>query len=259
MSNNIAMYRQNYHYCLGMEAPSASDVEIGDALQYDRTGSWGLLVKKPVTAGLHADFAGIAVKRVLKGEIANQALAVMGVVPCKFKNHASAEPWTFATPVNNQKYLTYSPTPTNIILLTDQTEGTDEHGPTEANPPVVMIMPNTAAAQMKWVEVTITDVDTASDAYAVIPEPARIITAMAITAEAVTTKDNTITFAIGATAIEGLEVVCGTDGAATNKLYTGTYATGDNVLTAPGVVKVSTDGEGDAGGATRVFIGYIPY
>lgn len=259
MSNNTAMYGQNYSYCMGMQAPAASDVEPGDALQYDRTGTWGLLMKQPVTANLLKDFAGIAVKGVLRGEKANQALATMGVVPCKFKNHASAAAWSYCTPVNAQDYLTYSATPTNIILLTDQTDGTAEHGPNSTSPPVVMLLPNTGLQTIKSVQVEIEAIGTASSDWVVIPEKATIIGAYAVTEAAITDATSEITFELGGTAITGMGISCTVAGAAIGKVYTATAPTALNLVAAGGAVEVVNDGGATAGGKTMVTILYVPY
>jgi hypothetical protein len=261
MSTLSSMEGRGSPYLIGCRANRAdnADIATGDALQWDRAGTEGLDVKQPVTTGLRRDFAGIAVADIEDGEQRNAALAFLGPVRCKFLNNAAAAKYTYATPVTGQDYLTYSATPTNIILLTDQTTGTAVHGPSEGDDaPVVLLLPNVANAVIKAVTVEIEAVETAASDWVVIPEAAIILGAYAVTEAAITGASANITFEIGGTPITSMAIECTVAGAAAGKVYTAAAPTGANVVTAGQAIEVVGDGGSDTGGKTMVTIFYIP-
>ena len=125
---------------LNARADSAR-AEMGDAVCYQPTAKNGVSIVQPTTALAPGNFLGILSMDIAHGDQRNAAVVATGIAVAKFKNHASATAGTYCTPVNGQDYLTYSATPTRIVLLTDQSSGTDEHSPNEAVPPKVLLLP----------------------------------------------------------------------------------------------------------------------
>lgn len=118
----------------------ATDLPAGSLVMMDYDNEDGLTGGKPNAYAAIA--AGILVKGVEAGCQSNAAMAVEGPVACRFKGHASAKAGTYARPVPGQTYLTYSPSTTPFILLTDMTADTDVHTLDDgADAPQVLILP----------------------------------------------------------------------------------------------------------------------
>jgi len=138
----------------------SSDLPGGSVVMPDFDSEDGLTGGAPNASCAVA--MGILLKGVEAGAQSNAALAVEGVVLCRFKNHASADVGTYARPVPGQTYLTYSPTPTPFVLLTDQSSGTDVHGLDDGeDAPSVLILPSLRGgpAHLYWDAPVVADTD----------------------------------------------------------------------------------------------------
>lgn len=173
----------------------------GSAAQWDKSGTNGIDIQEPLAAdGLIALFAGIMTKDLAIGDESDSALCVEGVVPCYFKNHASAAAGTWATPVTSERYLTYSAIPTGILLLTDQTSGTSETSVDASTPPRVWILPASAREGLQSVfslSNVIADISTSETVYSVAPVGCRLVAAYCVIAGAVTGTSTVITIGDG--------------------------------------------------------------
>ena len=138
-----AQGRQNQTFVTARnERADSNPIEEGDALQWDEDEDGAVGVIRPVGAAgvLAAEFAGIARLPIAYKDQRNASIVASGETKCKFLNAATAEPGAYCTPVANQDYLTVTDDETEIILLTDQTDGTAVHGPEEGvNAPRVLI------------------------------------------------------------------------------------------------------------------------
>lgn len=76
------------------------------------------------------------------GDEGSSIVVCQGVVPVRFKNHASAEPGTYAAMINDsgQVYMTYANFITNAVVVTDQSDGTDIQEIEQENPPLVRFL-----------------------------------------------------------------------------------------------------------------------
>jgi len=139
-------------------AAQGTDMDQGDPVVLDVGEFDGISAKQPTLAlGLVRNFLGILRENQTDGAFSDTNLLSEGVVACNFKNHASAAAGTYATPVNGQDYLTYSPKRTNVVLLTNQTSGTAVHTPGEGvAAPKVLILPDRTEggelAQQYWAD-----------------------------------------------------------------------------------------------------------
>lgn len=254
----------------------ATALAVGTSVQWDKTALDGKTIKAAATAGLLTDFAGILAKALPAtdgGDNAQNAagLVTEGIVACRFKNHSSAKAGTWATPVNAQGYLTYSATPTGILLLTDQSSGTSEHTPDEgAAAPKVWILPpryqiwaiqadlDTAeAAELSGtLQATVADVSSASTGYIVAPEALTVTGGYIVVSGAVTLANAVVTVSdLADAAALTLTVVHGTSGAGVK--YTGVLGTaGNRTFTAGEVIKIACDGGSTDAASGQVILTY---
>lgn len=132
---------QSHEAVLAARTDNAELAE-GDVLQLNLAAGDGVSVIQPLLSkGLVRSFRGVTRHQIDDEAASDTGSQVTGRMQCKFKNHASAAIGSYATPVDGQDYLTYSPIRTNIILLTTQTTGTAVTGPSSgADAPEVFIM-----------------------------------------------------------------------------------------------------------------------
>lgn len=95
-------------------------------------------------------FAGILNRTLADDQEESTALVTEGKVKARFLGHASAAAETWAVPVPGQSYLTYSPVPTGIRLLTDMTGDTSVHEADESGAASVYIYPGAMKGMLYW-------------------------------------------------------------------------------------------------------------
>lgn len=76
------------------------------------------------------------------GDEGSSIVVCQGVVPVRFRNHASAEPGSYAALVVDagEVFMTFSADITNAVVVTDQSDGTDIQEVEQENPPLVRFL-----------------------------------------------------------------------------------------------------------------------
>lgn len=160
MAQNASMLDAAYVELRPFKNGDSADLPAGSVVMRDLNSEDGLTGgAQNASVGLPC---GILLKEVPAGQHTNAGLATEGPAFCRFKNHASATAGTYARPVPGQNYLTYSPTPTPFVLLTDQSSGTDVHGLDDgADAPKVLILPSLSGgpAHLYWATPGVADAD----------------------------------------------------------------------------------------------------
>ena len=249
------------HFNKVLNARSSGDVAVGDVLQFKPATYDGISMLQPVTAnGLLGAFGGIAVAIVPLGEERNKGAVKEGEAACKYKNTSLSVVGSYAIPVTGQDYLTHSPEPTNIILLTDQTTGTDVHTPEESPQPEVRILANVGElSEVKTLTVEIPDIsDTSSEIrHIAAPGAIEILAVRTCISAAITVADAIITVKNGVAGAVVAAVTIATAGSAVGTVDE-TKATAANAVFARNdVITVETDEGSTTASLCIVSIDYI--
>lgn len=231
----------------------------GDAVQYEPATYDGFSCLQPVAAnGLLGKFAGVLEEALDFNQERNGGLVREGDVFCKFKNHASAAIGTWAIPVTGEDYFTYNLEPTGILLLTDQTDGTAEHGPDETSAPKVRLYPNIGELGLvKTMEIQILDISTAAIHFQVAPCALQILTVQTVIEGAITSVDALVTVKNGAAGSTVAVVTVAYTGSAAGTVDE-TAATAANAVFARGDdISIETNGASTGTKRCTVVISYI--
>lgn len=226
-----------------------ADVAKGDVVQRSVTAYDLVTVKRPeVEDGLTGGIAGVALDEIDNDGQRSNGVAVRGRVRAKVIGSPNAAAGCSLVPVNDADYLTYTPYPTGIQLVTTGlTDDTDVHSPTDSDQgaevlldgPLFGVMPRT------WVQkYRIADIGTLETIYDSAPGFAvELVDAYCTMSAAVTGADSEILITDGTNTAATIAVPVSGSGAGVKNSGTLHATLANRQFTAGESIRIVNDGD----------------